>query len=189
MIALLRNPVERAYSNWLHNVRNGRERFGFWDALQTEDLRIEEGAGYAFWYRNKGLYHEHLTRYFGLFSRDQLRVHLFEDLKRDPQALVTDIFGFLGVEEEFQPKLERHNISGLPRGRIGKFYNRVRKNAIALSIAKQVAPESICIRLRERFLIKPELPQGINSTLIEEYRSDILRLETLIDRDLSSWYL
>jgi hypothetical protein len=74
LIAILRNPADRAFSNWMHNVSYGREELDFGQALQAEERRIQEGVGYLFWYRYKGFYHRHLTRYLALFDRTQLRV-------------------------------------------------------------------------------------------------------------------
>jgi hypothetical protein len=171
----------------MHNVSYGREELDFGQALQAEERRIQEGVGYLFWYRYKGFYHRHLTRYLALFDRTQLRVYFFEDLKTDPQALVRDAFGFLGVDRHFQPRLERHNVSGLPRGFIGRLMAQTRKNEVAVSLAKKLMSEPMRRSLMGTFLVTAKMPAHIRSALIEEYRDDILRLAELLQRDLSSW--
>lgn len=187
LIAILRNPADRAYSHWLHNSRNGRETLDFQSALLAEDARMKNGLVDEFGYRHKGEYHRHLERFYRLFGRTQIRAYLYEDLKESPQAMVKDLFGFLGVKDTFQPRLERHNVSGLPRGRAGRLYDRARRNPRVTKIAKQILPGHLRHRLRQRLLVRPELPAEFRAGLVEFYRDDIKRLEDLILRDLSSW--
>ena len=187
LIAVLRNPVERAYSHWLHNIKNGRETLDFRRALDAEQERLAADPNSRFGYVYSGHYHRHLTRYLQVFARDQLRVHLFDDLVADPGAVVKDLFGFLGVDDAFQPKLERHNVSGLPRGRMGQLYDRLRKNPGAVRGVKRVVPGKVRDLLRERFLSRPGLPGDVRQELIAIYRDEIYQLDDLLQRDLSSW--
>ena len=87
LIAILRNPVERAYSDFLYRRKNGNEPSD--DplvAFQSEDERLARGWSPYFGYLQKGRYADHLERYFSLFSRDQITVFLFEDLRNEIDA-------------------------------------------------------------------------------------------------------
>jgi len=187
LIAVLRNPVERGYSHWLHNARNGREPLDFRGALDAEQERLASDPLGRFGYVYTGRYHLHLTGYLQAFAPDQLRVYLFDDLAVDPGAVVKDIFGFLGVDDGFRPKLERHMVSGLPRGRMGQLYDQLRKSAGAVKVVKRVVPGDVRDRLRERFLRRPVFPEDVRRHLIACYRDEIHQLEALLRRDLSSW--
>src|SRR5918994_33933 len=80
LIALLRNPADRAYSAFLHAVRIGREPLSdFAQALREEDDRIWYNWHYQFHYRNRGLYYAQLKRYFEVFGREKVGIWLYED--------------------------------------------------------------------------------------------------------------
>jgi hypothetical protein len=187
LVAIVRNPVERAYSHWLHNVRNGRETLDFRHALDAETERLAADPLSRFGYVTTGRYYRQLSRYLQAFSRERLRVYLFDDLAADPAALVRDLFRFLEVDDAFQPKLERHMVSGLPRGRMGETYDRLRKSPQAVKLVKRVVPGSVRDRVRERFLKRPGLPWDVRQDLIASYREEIRQLEELLHRNLSSW--
>lgn len=187
LVAILRNPVERAFSNWMHNVENGRERLEFRDALDAEGERMRQGVGYAFYYQYKGFYYRHLCRYLALFPRDRLQVYLFDDLRSDPVSVVQDIYGFVGVDPSFRPRIERHNVSGIPKGLPSRVFSLVRKSTWVQKKVKPLIPERVRVWIRERLTWRPILPQDVRHALIELYREDILQLESLLGRELSAW--
>lgn len=187
LIAILRHPAERAFANWVHNVEQGREQLDFREALAAEEDRIRRGADYAFWYKYKGFYYRHLSRYIALFPKEQIYICLFGDLHQQPWALLGDVFMFIGVNPDFQPRLERHNVSGLPVGIAGRIFSRLRKTRAVRTVVKQLVPESVRALIRSRVLVRPRLDEDIRQSLVELYREDILRLQDLLARDLSSW--
>src|SRR5688500_285356 len=83
-IATLRNPADRAYSNFLHCVRSGRESIvDFAEALRAEEGRIRDNWGPLWHYKRKGFYYAQVRRYLDTFGRDQFRVWLYEDLRAE----------------------------------------------------------------------------------------------------------
>lgn len=116
MIAILRNPVERAYSAFLHLVRDSREPLrDFAQALEKEEARICDHWEHIWHYQQAGFYYAQLQRYFAKFNPEQIRVYLFEDLNLNPLGILQDIFQFLGVSETFVPDISvRQNASVLP---------------------------------------------------------------------------
>jgi len=110
LVALVRNPVDRAFSHYQHEVALGREPLSFEDALTAEDdrLRGEEermlaDPGYfshAWWnytYRARGRYAEQLERWFALFPREQLLILPSEDLLGAPESAHARVLEFLGA--------------------------------------------------------------------------------------------
>lgn len=118
MIAILRDPAERAYSEFMHFVRDGDEPItDFAEALRQEKARI-----HANWtmgrYVDRGYYYTQLKRYFDRFDPGQIRVYLYEDLRADPLLVMQETFRFLGVDDAFVPDTSiRTNVSGVPRNR------------------------------------------------------------------------
>ena len=69
LVAVLRDPVERAYSSFLHLKRNGREPLDdFVEALEAEERRIRDNWEWIWHYKNMGFYHEQLRRYHEAFG-------------------------------------------------------------------------------------------------------------------------
>lgn len=189
LIAVLRNPVERAYSEFLHFVRDGSESFeDFGTALDAEAERIDNNWALGR-YIDRGYYYRQLRRYFELFDREQLRIYLHDDLKADSRAVLKDIFEFVGADSSFTPDVSvRPNPSGVPQNTW--MHSLVHPSGPLQKQLVQKLPKwlrDIGRNLRDRNLEKPPLEREHRQRLIEIYRDDILQLEGLIDRDLSEW--
>ena len=111
LIALVRNPVDRAFSHYQHEVALGREPLSFEDALAAEDerLRGEEDRlradpayfSHVWWnytYRARGRYAEQLERWLAVFPREQLLIVPSEDLLVEPERTHTHVLEFLGAD-------------------------------------------------------------------------------------------
>jgi hypothetical protein len=191
LIAILRHPVDRAYSNFLYMVRRGNERLrDFTLALQEEEARIRAGWMPSWHYRQRGFYYTQLKRYFDIFSRDQIKVYLFEDLTTHPTGLMRNIFQFLGVDNTFTPNIStKHNISGLPKNEAWHNFF-IGPNPIKTAFRPFMSAglrRRVSAKLRNQNLVKPPLSPETRRQLIDLYRSDILQLQELIRRDLSQW--
>lgn len=103
LIAVLCNPVERAYSHHLFYARDeGEPAATFAQAIHDElaGKRDEWGFGH---YVRRGFYFSQLQRYFDRFSSNQIKVYLFDDLKNDAATLTQRIHRFLDVDDAFTP--------------------------------------------------------------------------------------
>ena len=189
LIALLRNPIDRAYSAYMMKVRDGLEPArDFREAVRDEARRDRErwaSTGYVW----KGFYYAQLKPYFGLFPRDQIRVYLFEEFTTQLQAVLRDIFQFLGVDDRFEPNLStNHNASGVIRNPILRTL-WTRSNSVR-STLRPLLPESVRHRLFQfvtRNLVKQQLPSDLRAELITTFREDVLKLQELLGRDLQHW--
>jgi hypothetical protein len=100
LIAILRDPVARAWSHYWFSVRTGRERLPFAEAIEREAERtntadVESLAWFS--YVSRGMYLEQLQRYEAVFPRDQLCVVLLEDLRKNPAETLDVVFRHLGT--------------------------------------------------------------------------------------------
>ena len=178
LIASLRNPAERAFSGFLMRTRRGERVKGIYEELTPEASHVREG-----------LYYKRLKRYFDIFPRDQIKVFIFEEFKKDPARVVTHLFDFLGVDTNFAPDTSiRYNPAGVPKNRL---LNRLFFNPTLIRTAKAVLPESVqqlAKRVQQQNLKPPpKFPVEVRAQLLDFYREDILKLEALLDRDLSIW--
>lgn len=189
LIAVLRNPIDRAYSDYLMYRRRGEEHEeSFLDALrrQSERLRSVDPTAH---YITTGLYFAQLARYFETFDHSQLCVLLHEELSGDRDRVLRDLFAFIGVDPDVAiAEQEASNVSGVPKGlplRLAYgFRNRFRDQL------RPLVPSSLKRRLDaslERRLTREPMEEEARAWLRDVYRQDVERLAELLNRDLSSW--
>jgi len=98
LVAVLREPAMRAYSNWADLREQGREKLDFASALAAEEERRRLDFEPFWFYRSLGLYGEQLTRLYTVFPPSQVAVVFADDLARDPNRTVGEVIAFLGLE-------------------------------------------------------------------------------------------
>ncbi|MGF1481147.1 MAG: sulfotransferase [Cyanophyceae cyanobacterium] len=189
LIAILRNPIERAYSDYLMHVR---------DAIDEKSLseQIKTSAHQSYIIR-KGLYYTPLKYYFDKFGQEQLKVYLYEDLCTAPAQFMSALYRFIGVDDGFDiDTSKKAQVAQVPKV---KLVNNLlqRQNPLRSSIAavlKPLFPEEARQTLRQKLVQlnsqdkqKAPLSAEDRQGLIEIYREDILKLQDLIGRDLSTW--
>lgn len=198
LIAILRNPAERAYSKFIQFLRDGCEPLeDFESALGAEEDRVARNWSATWFYRRRGYYHAQLRRFFDRFDPRRIRVVLHEDLKSHPQHLLADIFRFLGVDDQFVANTtRRHNVSSAPQ-RVPRYDlpERLVTPAAGAALRRVLPSRGVNVfqrgvrHLNSRYSPwePPPFAPEVRARLVDGYRDDIRALETLIGRDLSSW--
>lgn len=193
IIAILRNPIDRAYSNFLHMVSSGREPiYDFSQALLVEQERIDKGWEYFWHYKSQGFYSQKIKYYFDLFKHKNIKVLLYEDYKQNSRFVLADIFAFLEVDNTFLPDIaQQYNVTRFP---VSKVLNHILNEPHpAKNIVKQLIPKNLRNFGLSQFHSlnstnkMPPLEKEVRKKLIYEYKEDILQLQNLLQRDLSSW--
>jgi len=190
LIAVLRNPIDRAYSNYLHALRRGLEPLeDFYQALQAEEERIQQGWSFMFHYVAKGCYSDQLKRYYQHFDKSQLKILLLEDLRKASSSTIKGIYQFLQVDENFMPDLDsKHNTAGIAKNKqLGKILNSLQNSRAINEAAKKLIPYSLREKFKQQIYTQPPMPEVARNYLKNVYKDDIIQLQSLIDRDLSSW--
>jgi hypothetical protein len=161
--------------------------------LREEVVGIHRGRTFQD-YIGRGLYYDQLERYFGAFPREQVRVYLYEDLSDAPINTVQDAFRFLKVDDSFVPDVSlRRNVSGRPKNKT--LDGLLRRQGRIKHAAKVYLPARMRWRLSKAFddlktrnLVEPPpLKSKVRQQLARVYREDILKVQDLIQRDLSAW--
>ena len=98
IVAILRQPVDRAFSHWSHFRAAGAEALDFADAVRAEPERLAAGVAATYQYLGRSRYSRQLAPYYDLFRRDQVLVHLYDDLVADNGAVLRSTLRFLGVD-------------------------------------------------------------------------------------------
>lgn len=192
LIALLREPVERAHSEYCWRRAMGIEALPDFD----EAVQAEIADGRPTHYVWNGLYSRHLAQYYERFDRGQLKVLLFDDFARDPLAVCAEVCRFLGVDDTFRPDVSRRlNRAGIPRDRV---LGRLPGGGLIGPALGRCAPDALLRRLADdrdaridfgdrQDVIRPRVSPPARRRLAEAYRDEIARLQDLIGRDLSAW--
>lgn len=195
IIAILRNPVDRLYSRYMHLARENRPPSShFEDALTP---------GNIWWKRNdlvqEGFYHTHLSKYYELFPSDQIQVYLYEDLRKDPLKVIQNIYDFIGVDGWFEPDLSvSYNVSGVIQNKT--LDKLIGQNSIIKKAIRQISPKLTdrvinnqllkrwISQLRKKNLKKAPLSKETRVAMIQNiYQTEVQKLQSLINRDLTNW--
>lgn len=196
LVVILREPTSRLYSRYLHLARDGRlPTPRFEDALDKKNT--------IWWTRNdliqEGFYYRHLSRYFELFPKSQIKVFLYEDLQKEPVSLMKELFEFIGVDNSFTPNMEMtYNLSGKPKN--GIINTIIGADGVLIKSAKAVMPglvkmlksstasQKLVQNIRKKNLERPPVSAEVKQRFYSEiYAEDIDKLENLIGKDLSRW--
>lgn len=196
LIIMLRNPVDRAYSQYYLNIRRGVESFSFYDIMNTvnEEDRISKGLWEkkCYSYISRGLYANQIKRFLEYFPIDNMKIIIFEkDFIQNRDNTISDIQRFLNVREVGLNTNVKSNMTSMGRSTYIYQKSRLRK------IAKFFLP-SLKLRHRIRFFLRKinekhyvpeEIPIDLRKNIIKKhFIQDIHNLEKLIGRDLSYWY-
>jgi len=102
IIALLRNPVDRAYSAYWMWRRHNQNLPDFQDMLAVSDSSLLA----------RGLYMRQLLPYLSKFGREKVKIYIYEEIQRQPEEFFTDLYGWLGVDQQFRPRAMKETIGG-----------------------------------------------------------------------------
>lgn len=181
LIVSLRNPVDRAYSNFIHNVRKGREKISFEAALDKEEERKQCNWDLSWHYKTKGFYFEQLEEYFLIFDPQKIKVIIFDDFRKNPGKILDEINQFLGLQP-FQYNTEtRHSTSGIYKIKQLNHFNKLETQL------SRFLPDRIKFLLKKMMIKKPSISKDLRKKLALGYEEDIKKLQNLIKRDLSDW--
>jgi hypothetical protein len=145
-IALVRNPVARAYSEYMFTVRDGWETESFVVSLEKEPERIAAGWAPHFRHVRRGLYAKWLTVYRDQFGADRLLCINYTDFVQQSDKVWFRILDFLGAERMDYPGDYQLNRSGVPRSR--SLHELMTQDNWFKSVAKAVIPAEAREKLR-----------------------------------------
>jgi hypothetical protein len=194
IIAMLRDPVDRAYSNWNHLRSDGLETIpSFLDALAAEDERVARGWAPFWHYRRLGRYAEQLRSLFQHFPRDQVLLLRYRELVDDPVETMIRVDRFLGVAPHATRVANPENVhpfvGDTPRVRaLGRV---IRTGAAAGSVLPPQAWRAVEARLLKAIHAKgvrrPRLFEEERLAALSGLADDIRDLEQLTGESYADW--
>jgi hypothetical protein len=194
MIAMLRDPVERAHSNWTHLWSAGLDPIGdFVKACADEDRRVAAGWAQFWHYTRLGRYGEQLEHLYQVFPEEQVLVLRYRDLVDVPVATLDQICAFLGVEQGIVTEVPRENVTAHPDESLG--HRAVSSVIRAAAAASRHLPGTTGTALTsplERMLQRGARPRQPltweqRQAVLPYFESDIRLLEKVTEADFSDW--
>jgi len=184
LIAILRNPVDRAYSAYRMSLM-----------LKGQPLTPASAfAEAADWLREDspsvrgGFYARLLRPYLERFPRERLQLVLFDDLVADASGLLRRLYAFLGVDPRFDPPAPAHyNLGG--EARVAVLTRLARASRLG-PLLRRAFPSMRPLLLRAQsatVAAPPPLPDRVRRRLVGVYRDDVSALEEVLGRDLGHW--
>jgi hypothetical protein len=192
LIVILRDPVERAHSNWTHLWSAGLDPVGdFVAACAEEERRI--AAGWAdFWhYTALGRYGEQLEHLHTVFPREQVLLFRYRALVESPALVLDRICAFLDVPQGILSEVPRENVTAHPRRSL-RHLAVSRALRVSTAVSKILPGAAGMTGSLERILQRDSPPRQPltwqqRQALIPRFEDDIRLLEVITGEDFSDW--
>ncbi len=191
MIVVVRDPIKRAYSNYLHLIRENRETESFYDALQLESERQEKGYSNFWYYKFISSYYQHIKRLKGQF--EDVLVVTFEEFMQNPEKGIKEIYSFLEVDDTFIPENigTRFNPGGLYKKNIltSFIFERSKLNSFVKSIIPlNSRVKKIAHSVTNKFKTEtPPVDKKSEEFLVDYFKSDVLKLKSEFGVKTEHW--
>lgn len=187
MIAVLRDPVRRAFSHyrWLQQMGKLERTLSFVEAANTH----EDILGYSFYHRN-------LRAFLDNFDRQNLHVTMYEDIEARPEQVQRDVFRFLSVNDSFETRFTKKVVGKtitprsqvLERLRI-KIYAAARRHGHQSLIAfvKRTGFSQLYRKINDKGSNKKILPRGAYEVIAERFVGDVDDLRRTLNIPCDNW--
>jgi len=190
LIASLRNPVERAFSEYLNERSVG---------LIDQSLSFAEAVKLRSGYISGGRHAVNLKRYFKVFPREQILVINFDDIAGKSAETIQRVFEFIGVDRNFSPSVVNQKVNRAlhPRfvrlnlifARLSGFFNQPGLRRLWWLIRRTGLTNVLLKANAAAEKTRPRLEDKDRKNLYQIFREDIIELEQLLGWKLLSWHL
>lgn len=195
LVAVLRDPVDRAYSNWMHLWMDGLEpRADIVEAVRREPRRVDDGWAPFWHYQRLGMYGRQLADLYDHFPREQLLLLRYRELVETPDAALGRVFAFLGVRGEDVDRLPSDN--SRPFVKDGVRARTVGPVIRAGAAVGQFLPPQVWRRVSRPLITqlqkggeagRPRLTPEQRNILLKPHLEDIALLEEVTGESFADW--
>jgi hypothetical protein len=200
LIFSVRNPIERAYSNWWHNKSVGLENLSFESAVYQElevlerldiededywkDYRLNMLGAKNDWRSNprfyllRGYYAIHINRYLKYFSKDQIHCFRYEDFRINSEKEISAVLRFLDVNDSNQMNTSIHKNLAIKNERILSNFRLMTKFGLS-----GIVPDSLKLQIKKRLyrnLSPTEMSPEILEVVNDYYTGKISESEEIV---------
>lgn len=193
LLLCLRNPIDRAFSQHLHEIMGGnlqQQEFNFWDAIPNHPEYIEQGK-----------YSTHLKSYLDFFELDQIHIMFYEHIKESPEKVLFDLFNFLDIDTSFKPSILEKKINASHSYRFPRINQFIKSSSkIIRSLAGDGVAEAIkstkILSIVEKYNnlkidssnpAKACLTEGDRQRLKQIFAHEIDELKSILNINIPEW--
>ncbi|MBT8303331.1 MAG: sulfotransferase domain-containing protein [Bacteroidia bacterium] len=208
LILILRDPVERAISSYNFSVNRNFDEDDILTSIHKEDQRLNGDdlkMVMETTYINHGYYSKQIKNLFEIVKKEDVLILFYDDLKNNPEHLMSETYSFLGLDDTFKPDFKLLNKTGTIRFKMLNriiFNNSKWKSFIMKYFLNHLMPYDFKYRFKlflKKITNKESSTKTTNSTinvkndaelkkhLFDFFVDEIIELEQLINKDLSSW--
>jgi len=188
IIITLRNPADVVYScyKWMSNSIKSKMPDTFEEAVENKI------------FFDHGFHYKHVNKYIETFSKKNVHIIFFKDIKENPTAVIKEVYKFLNVNENFLPEGYSKNVNQSLNTRSKNIQNVAN---ICLNVCKKIVPESIYAdivgsdklykmyeKLNTTRKKKNPLKKETRAKLNNIFKEDTKKLEKLLTTKLNYWY-
>lgn len=166
IIIILRDPIDRAFSQYMMSIRQREETLPFYDAIVKDYGRSDKGYFHSHLYVDLGLYAKQVKRYLDTFGPKNVKILIFEEFVKDAQASVNDVLSFLGLEPYVPSNI----------GKVYDPYVNPTKRTKTVSLVSKIAFDSRTAGFARKFLKRASKTVRRNSASAEKKEALTQRL-------------
>jgi len=180
IIIILRDPIERSFSNYYWRIGSGRKFSSFYDAIQ-KSLQVKDDFF-------KGViiegswYYEQVKRYLDIFGTKQVKIIIFEEFIKEPRKKIKEILEFIDVDSQVPIETDLpHNVLSEPRGRFARTILQSEKiKKMGRAILSDRKQEILVRKVLGKKTIKTKMLQKDRTFLENLFREDAQKLQKLL---------
>ncbi|SFB00997.1 Sulfotransferase domain-containing protein [Lentibacillus halodurans] len=185
IIAILRNPIDRAYSHYWMAKHKTHTQLTFKEAIETNDPRFVQ----------RGLYYDQLRIFYSLFPKENIKVILFEDIHENNQEVLSNLYNFLGVRSSYVPEglTNKENSSQKPKSVVlhrlialsTVFFRTKLKMGWMVDVFKSTGVADKIKTLNTKQVKNETMDSADRKSLEAYYKESNKKLERLLQRNLN----
>jgi hypothetical protein len=181
LIVQLRNPVERAYSDYCMLLRRGEVGGDVARYLDTDRTPMRR-------FLDHGLYALHLANFLDVFPRERIKILLYDDIAQDPNGVFVDVARFLDLVDAVPPEQAARRVKDKDAAMLPLSLRRLLRPVKAAARPWRDQPVFQKARgLLAKPMRYPPLDEATRRRMAAFYTDDVRALEDLIDRKLDGW--
>lgn len=194
IIIIVRNPVDLLYSIHGQLLNTGKENIqDFDEAINAEDnrkgwenipktIRVPS----TLYYSDLAKFKKHIERYYQVFPRNQIKIIVYEDFRKDNELVFKEVLQFLGVDDKFTPNYRKHNLSLVPRNSLVKklFFNRVTTSVTdMMPLKSKDRLKKLLSPLIYKKGVREPLDECTRRELMKQFKTDVEELSDYLGID------
>ncbi|MGQ7846359.1 sulfotransferase family protein [Granulosicoccus sp. 3-233] len=187
-IVMLRHPVDRAFSSYLYCLSRGWIAGSFEQGLEEEAQRRASNWQHLWFFSWLSLYRQRLAPFIDHYGRERFHFIVSEEFTESPDAVLSDLFEFLELENMAIDTQQKINVGGNPRSKVlAQTMSFLRKNGFIRELIKSTTSQSFRESIRKKNLTSIDMLPETRSRLESEFQSTIDWTESLLGRELPCW--